>query len=181
MTYITPEDAVCRLLEYAGADLSDPELKDTPRRVLAVLDELRDAAEQVVEATTFDAANRDLIVVRGIQFYSLCAHHMLPFFGTASVGYLPQHKLLGLSKVPRVARKLASVLTTQERFTHALAEAISEMAETPDVAVVTNALHTCAVMRGPRAGGTELVASAMLGAFREDAALRAEFMSVKGD
>ena len=172
------EQAVRTLIAFVGVDPDDKELLDTPRRVLAFLNETRLEAEEFISLTTFSPGTEDLTVIRNVAFHALCSHHMLPYFGHMDVGYLPHDKLLGLSKIPRIVRKAAAGLTTQERVTHVVADQVAAAAGTPDVAVRSVAVHTCAVMRGARAIGTELVASATLGAFRDDAAPRQEFAEV---
>ena len=173
-----PEDAVRRLIEYIGDDPQRPALLNTPARVLRFYDELREAANGSWEPTAFESHVDDLVIVRDIPLYSLCEHHLLPFLGSACVGYLPHGKILGLSKVARTVATCAAAISVQEELAHRVAVRIREYAETQDVAVVTRAVHTCMVMRGAKAIGSETTASAMLGQFREDPALRAEFLSL---
>jgi len=174
-----PEDAVRRLIEYVGADPTTPELVETPRRVLKFLDELRERADGDFEATAFEIDHQDLVVVRTIPLYSLCPHHLLPFFGTAHVGYIPARgRVLGLSKLARAVAKESAGLRTQEALTAAVADSIKQSAQTEDVAVVTKAVHSCMIMRGVKAFGSETITSSMLGEFRAQPALRAEFLSL---
>ena len=173
-----PEDAVRRLIEYVGSDLTRPSLQDTPSRYLRFLDELREAGTAEIATNTFESSVGDLIVTARIPFASLCEHHMLPYWGEASVGYIPHGRLIGLSKTARILAKHAAGLTVQEHLTHAVAKHVAEAASTSDVAVVTTAVHTCMVVRGVRAIGSRTSASAMLGMFRESPALRAEFFAV---
>lgn len=173
-----PEDAVRRLIEYVGDDPAREGLVDTPRRVLAYLDEVREGGKVEVEARTFASASDDLLVVSGIALSSLCEHHMLPYQGTAAVAYIPKERLLGLSKIARLVQQAASGLTVQEDLTRSIAERVIEASGSPDVAVVTEAAHSCMIARGVRAVGSETLASAMLGRFREEDALRAEALAL---
>ncbi len=172
-----PLDAVTRLIEYLGEDPNRASLKLTPERVLRFYDELREGQE--VNVTTFESNVSDLVIVKGISFASLCEHHMLPYWGTATVGYLPDGKILGLSKVPRLVAVCASGLTVQEELSANIAHSVSESANTDNVAVVTKAEHSCMLIRGVKAYGSETVASAMLGEFKESPELRAEFMELR--
>lgn len=176
-----PDDAVRRLIEYMGDDPTREGVKDTPRRVLAFLDEWRTASSETFMATTFPSKHGDLVIVRDVPLFSLCEHHMLPYYGRASIGYIPQGKIIGLSKIPRLVRKLETRLSVQEELTGNIANELAFLVntgKTPDVAVVTACIHTCMAMRGPRAHGTETITSAMLGRFRTSDALRAEFMGL---
>lgn len=173
-----PEDAVSRLIEYLGDDPTRDELLETPARVLRFYDELRTASEQEITATTFDSTTKDLVVISGIPFASLCEHHMLPFFGEAAIGYIPNGYILGLSKPARAVQQAAAALTVQEHLTAQVAEQISEWAKSPNVGVVTTAVHSCMVIRGVKAVGSRTSSSAMLGSFRTAPELRAEFFSV---
>jgi GTP cyclohydrolase I len=174
-----PEDAVRRLIEYAGADPNEVDLKDTPRRVLAFYDELKRGADADVPVTLFaDQRIGDLTLVRAIPFYSLCQHHMLPFFGEMSVGYVPKKEIIGVSKIVRYVKRASSQLQTQEFLSHDVATQLQTAASSEDVAVVARATHTCMTMRGPLAHGSEMVSSAMLGKFRSNEALRQEFLSL---
>lgn len=171
-----PEDAVRRLIEYLGEDPSEARLLDTPARVLRFYDELRDWPS--FEPTTFKTDLDDMVVVSNIPFASLCEHHMLPYYGEANVAYIPNKKLLGLSKIARFVAENAAGLSTQEELTRWVASNIEKATDSGDVAVTTTAVHTCMVMRGPRAIGSRTSSSAMLGKFREAPALRAEFLSI---
>jgi len=171
-----PEDAVRRLIEYLGDDPNRPGVKDTPKRVLKYLDELREGASADFTTTAFESQIDDLIIVSEIGFYSLCEHHMLPYFGTADVGYIPTGQILGLSKLARIVAAESSKLTIQEELSHAIAARVKEAAGCESVAVVTRATHTCMAMRGAKANGAVAIASAMLGEFRENSTLRYEFL-----
>jgi GTP cyclohydrolase I len=178
----SPEDAVRRLIEYAGGDPAHPDLIETPRRVLAFYDEWRTCREAPIRETRFACDTSDLIVVRDIPVFSMCAHHLLPYIGTVHVGYLAKGEVLGLSKIPRIVVQEASSLSMQEdlcaRINRRVAQAVGETSECPDVAVVMSAVHTCMIIRGPRAFGSETVTSSMSGEFRSNQSLRAEFMAL---
>lgn len=173
-----PEDAVRRLIEYLGSDPTDEGLLDTPKRVLRFYDELREVRDAEIIPTTFSSTTQDLVVLSGIPFASLCEHHMLPYFGEASIAYVPHGKILGLSKPARAVQQAAAGLTVQEHVTAQIASQVSDWASSEDVAVVTTAVHSCMVLRGVRALGARASASAMLGKFRDSAPLRAEFFAV---
>ena len=175
-----PADAVVRLLEHIGEDPRREGLIDTPQRVLKALSEMTAGyAEDPVDVlgTTFDVPFDELVAVTGVEFVSLCEHHMLPFTGTACIGYLPGDRVVGLSKLARIVDTFARRLQVQERMTNQIAEAISDVLKPRGVAVVVSGQHSCMSCRGVRKHGT-MVTSAMLGRFRESDALRAEFMAL---
>lgn len=172
-----PLDSVRRLIEYVGDNPERPGLQETPRRVLAFYDELKERREAEFEVTTFETSIDDIVVVKDIPFSSLCEHHMLPYHGTMSAAYLADGTVLGLSKIPRAVTAVAAGLTMQEGVTAQVAKAIQDMAKTEDVAVVSRAIHTCVTMRGPKTPGTEMMASSMHGKFR-DSDMRAEFFGL---
>lgn len=176
-----PEDAVRRLIEYLGEDPTEEDLLDTPKRVLRFYDELREARDAEIVATTFSSTVQDFVVTSGIPFASLCRHHMLPYFGEAAIGYVPHGKILGLSKPPRAVQQAAGALTVQEHLTAQVAEQVREWTASEDVAVVTTAVHSCMVIRGVKALGARTSASTMLGKFRTAPSLRAEFFAVIGE
>ena len=163
----------------------DPEregLVDTPRRVaesLIYLTEGYDAdPRQVVGSALYAHEGDDLVTVRDIPFYTLCEHHVLPFFGRCHIGYLPSGKVIGLSKLPRLVDVFAHRLQLQERLTRQIAEAIDRVLRPRGVAVVMEARHMCLEMRGVEKADTDTVTSCLLGGFRENAALRAEFLDL---
>lgn len=175
--------AVSRVLEELGEDVTREGLVDTPRRVAESLRFLTegygmDPAEIVGTAQFQEAAYDDMVTVRGIGFFSLCEHHLLPFFGTAHVGYIPNGRVVGLSKVPRIVDAFAHRLQLQERLTHQIADALQEVLEPRGVAVVIEARHLCMEMRGVEKQDSETVTSCMLGAFRDDPRTRQEFMEI---
>ena len=124
----------------------------------------------------FDVEYDEMVVVKDIDFYSLCEHHMLPFYGRASVGYLPEDKVIGLSKIPRLVDMFARRLQVQERMTQQIARFLEDLVKPRGVAVVVEATHLCAAMRGVKKNRTRMVTSAMLGAFRTNPSTRGEFM-----
>ena len=134
--------------------------------------------EKVVNNALFESDIEDMVVVRDIEFYSLCEHHMLPFNGRCHVAYIPNGKVLGLSKIARVADMFARRLQIQERLTHQIAEAITGITGCKGCAVVVEAQHMCMVMRGVQKQNSVMKTSAMMGVFRNNPATRAEFFSL---
>ena len=175
-----PTDAVRDLLAYVGEDPSREGLIDTPRRVVKALRELtsgyRDDPADIL-ATTFAADCDEMVVVRTIPFYSLCEHHMLPFHGTATVGYIPTDRVVGLSKIARLVNCFGRRLQIQEQMTRQVVDAIMKHVDPVGAACVIKATHTCMAMRGIRSDG-ETVTSALAGAFLDKPEARAEFMSL---
>lgn len=174
------EAAVANLLESLGFNWTvDEQLRDTPRRVAAsLLEQLR---QDSVTLTTFPNEGYDeLVVGKDIEFHSLCAHHLLPFTGIAHVGYLPDGKILGLSKLARVVDLFAHRLQLQERMTTQIATWLEENLEPKGVGVVVEAEHTCMSVRGVRKPGSRTVTSTLLGTIRDDARTRQEFLSLIG-
>ncbi|MGH7610217.1 MAG: GTP cyclohydrolase I FolE [Candidatus Dormibacteria bacterium] len=176
------EAAVRQLVEAIGEDPRRPGLRSTPRRVaesLAFLTEGYSAdLDLILGAAIFEEDYDELVLVRDIGFYSLCEHHLLPFFGVAHVGYLPHGRLVGLSKLPRVVDAFSRRLQVQERMTSEIAQAIQGYLAPRGVGVVIEADHLCTMMRGVRRPGNRTVTSSMTGIFRRDARTRAEFMDL---
>jgi GTP cyclohydrolase I len=173
---------VARLLEELGEDTTREGLVDTPRRVADSLRHLTegyglDPAEIVGDAL-FSEEYDDLVLVRDINFFSLCEHHLLPFFGRVHVAYLPKGKVVGLSKVPRIVDAFAHRLQLQERLTRQIAEALNDVLEPNGVAVVIEARHLCMEMRGVEKQDSDTLTSCMLGAFRDDSRTRSEFLDL---
>jgi GTP cyclohydrolase I len=181
-----PEDQIPDLVESLLVELGeDPErlgLNATPGRVSRALRELTDGygvrVEDVISNAVFDQDYDEMVVVKDISFYSLCEHHMLPFFGTCHVGYLPKGKVVGLSKIPRLVGVFAHRLQLQERMTREIAEALNEAVAPKGVGVVVEARHLCMEMRGVEKPGGKLLTSCMLGTFRKDPRTRAEFLDL---
>lgn len=182
-TYDAPfENLVREMLVRLNEDPDREGLERTPLRVAKALDFLtsgyRMTVDDVVRGALFEDRCEDMIVVRDIEFYSLCEHHMLPFSGHAHVGYLPNRKIIGLSKVARVIDVFARRLQVQERLSRQVADALMSVLGAKGVAVVMEASHFCMVMRGVQKQDSRTVTSAMLGKFREDPRTRAEFMEL---
>ena len=170
-----------RLLRELGEDPAREGLVDTPGRVVRTLRHLTDgytldAADAIGDAL-FEQDYDEIVVVKDIPFYSLCEHHMLPFFGVAHVAYAPQGRVVGLSKIPRLVDVYAHRLQLQERMTRQIAEGLESVARPGGVAVVVEARHLCMEMRGVQKQG-ETVTSCMLGCFRDDARTRGEFLQL---
>ncbi len=178
------ECAVRTILENIGEDVNREGLLRTPKRVARMFEELTagyhvDPAKLVNNAI-FDDTYDQMVVVRDIDFYSLCEHHLLPFMGKAHVAYLPAGKVIGLSKIPRVVEMFARRLQLQERMTQQIAGFLEETLHPHGVAVVCEAVHLCAAMRGVKKPNTKMVTSAMLGTFRTNEITRHEFFSHVG-
>jgi GTP cyclohydrolase IA len=173
------ERAARELLRAIGADLEDPGVTETPRRVAASLAELVTPAE--FTATLFRNEGYDeLVLVRDISFQSLCMHHLLPFHGVAHVAYLPGDCIIGLSKLARVVEAFARDLQLQERMTVQIADWLEQELAPRGVGVVVSAEHMCMTIRGVRKPGTRTVTSALRGTLRDDARTRQEFFSLVG-
>jgi|SRR3990170_5271454 len=176
--------AIRTLLAELGEDPDREGLAGTPDRVRRMYAELTDGyrtdPETLLNDAAFDVDYDEMVVVRDIEFYSLCEHHLLPFFGKAHVGYLPSGRVIGLSKIPRAVDMFAHRLQVQERLTQQVATFLMERLEPKGVACVIEATHLCTVMRGVRKQEATMVTSAMLGTFRRDAKTRAEFLTFIG-
>jgi GTP cyclohydrolase IA len=174
------ERLIRHLLERLGEDPDREGLRRTPLRVAKALDFLTSGyelgAEEVVRDAVFAEDCKEMVVVRDIEFYSMCEHHMLPFFGRAHVAYLPAGRVIGLSKVARLVDVFARRLQVQERLTNQIADALTQALTPHGVAVVMEASHTCMMMRGVQKQNSTTVTSAMRGTFEEDARTRAELM-----
>jgi len=170
------------LLVELGEDPRRQGLTATPERVARAMRELTDGygvkPEDVIADAIFDQDYDEMVVVKDIAFYSLCEHHMLPFFGHVQVGYLPKGKVVGLSKIPRLVEVYAHRLQLQEQMTKAIAEALNGTLEPRGVGVVVEARHLCMEMRGVETPGGRMITSCMLGTFRRDPRTRAEFLDL---
>jgi GTP cyclohydrolase I len=175
-------DLVETLLAELGEDPERPGLKETPARVARALRQLTDGyavqPEDVIAGAVFEQDYDEMVVVKDIPFYSLCEHHMLPFFGRCHVGYLPKGKVVGLSKIPRLVGVFAHRLQLQERLTKDIAEALNGTLLPRGVGVVVEARHLCMEMRGVEKPGGQMITSCMLGTFRKDPRTRAEFLDL---
>lgn len=175
------ERLVRQMLTEIGEDPEREGLRRTPLRVAKAMDFLtggyQESAEEIIKKAVFDEDVREMVIVRDIEFYSMCEHHMLPFFGHAHVGYLPNGKVVGLSKIARVVDVFARRLQVQERLTSQVANALMDHLGAHGVAVVMEASHTCMMMRGVQKQNSSTVTSAMRGTFENDPRTRSEFMS----
>lgn len=174
------QGAVGRMLEAFGEDPRREGLLKTPDRVARMYEELlagyRTDPIAMVNDALFDVEYDEMVIVRDIEFYSLCEHHMLPFIGRAHVAYIPKGRVIGLSKIPRVVDMFARRLQVQERMTRQIGDFINELLHPRGVAVVVEALHLCSMIRGVKKHDSRMTTSTMLGAFRTDLALRMEFL-----
>jgi GTP cyclohydrolase IA len=177
----TVEAAVRQILTEIGEDPAREGLVGTPDRVHRMYTELTAGyhvdPERLINRAIFDVGYSEMVVVKDIPFYSLCEHHLLPFFGTAAVAYIPRGKVIGLSKIPRVVEMYARRLQVQERLTQQVADFLMDRLAPRGVGVVLEASHLCAVMRGVRKPGTIMTTSAVLGLFRTSDRTRAEFFA----
>jgi GTP cyclohydrolase I len=168
------------LLLAVGEDPNREGLRNTPDRVARMYTELLDGYRidpvALVNGAIFEETYDEMVIVRDIEFYSLCEHHMLPFIGRAHVAYFPHGKVIGLSKIPRIVDMFARRLQVQERMTRQIAEFIDNLLNPYGVAVVVEGLHLCATMRGVKKHDARMTTSAMLGAFRKNLATRQEFL-----
>ncbi len=171
---------VHEMLEQLGEDPSREGLKQTPARVEASLKWLTRGygldVEEVIGDALFEEKHESMICVRDIEIYSMCEHHMLPFFGKAHVAYLPNGRIVGLSKIPRVVEVFARRLQVQERLTDQVAEALCRVLKPLGVGVVIEAYHLCMMMRGVEKQNSKTVTSSLRGAFRDDGKTRDEFL-----
>jgi GTP cyclohydrolase IA len=176
------EQLVHRILEIIGEDPEREGLKKTPQRVANSLTWLTRGYDMdvrdVVGDAVFSETHSSMVMVRDIELYSLCEHHMLPFFGRAHIAYIPDGKIVGLSKLPRIVDMFARRLQVQERLTEQIAEAVQEVLAPKGVGVVIEAMHLCMMMRGVQKQNSQTVTSAVRGIFRNDARTREEFLSL---
>ena len=176
------ESITKELLQLIGEDVNREGLIKTPNRVAKAWDYFsqgyRTKIDDVINNAIFSENCKDMIVVRDIEFFSLCEHHMIPFFGRAHVGYLPNGKIIGLSKIPRIVDMFSRRLQVQERLTDEIAYTIQKILEPIGVAVVMEGRHLCMQMRGVEKQNSLASTSAMLGQFRKSAETRAEFLSI---
>ena len=176
------EDAIRKILEFIGEDPAREGLKRTPERVKEAYEFLTEGYRKdpraLIENSVYSERHEEMILVRDIPIYSLCEHHLLPFYGTAHVGYIPNEKIVGISKIARMVDLFARRLQVQERLTNQVAETLMSVLKPRGVAVVIAAEHLCMQMRGVQKRGTSIVTSSMLGAFRKRPETRAEFMNL---
>ncbi len=174
------QQATTMMLQAFGEDPEREGLLRTPGRVARMYEELLSGYRvdpiAMVNKAVFEEKYDAMVVVRDIEFYSLCEHHMLPFIGRASVAYLADNRVIGLSKIPRIVDMFARRLQVQERMTNQIAEFLMELLQPRGVAVVVDGLHLCANMRGVKKHDARMITSAMLGTFRTNLATREEFL-----
>jgi GTP cyclohydrolase I len=177
----TPEQLIDAFLSKVCPDIYDPEsehFRDTPRRFTKMLTELTDSTEDFT-FTTFDAISQEMVIVRGINFVSLCAHHIAPFTGTCFFAYIPSKKMAGLSKFVHTVRVYSHTMTNQEALTANIADCLDDTLDPMGVAVLMQASHGCMTTRGGLAHGTDTVTSAMRGVFNmHDRTAKSEFMTI---
>src|ERR671928_438989 len=176
------QDLIRKLLADLGEDPTREGLLDTPKRVEKALRFLTSGyaadIDEVLNNALFSVDYSEMVIVKDIDFYSLCEHHLLPFFGKCHVAYLPRKRVIGLSKIPRLVDVFARRLQIQERLTNQIAETIREKIDPLGVAVVCEGTHLCMSMRGVEKQNSFAITSAMLGAFRDNARTRMEFLEL---
>ena len=174
--------AVESLLESIGEDPSREGLQRTPQRVSQSFEELTQGMDQSLEDVVghgvFQEDCSEMVIVKDIEFYSLCEHHLLPFYGRVHVAYIPDGRIIGLSKIPRIVDMFARRLQVQERMTAQIAEAIQEVLRPKGVGVVADAAHLCMMMRGVQKQNSSTMTSCLLGCFRSDPRTRSEFLDL---
>lgn len=178
---VTAIGAVRQLLEFIGEDPERSGLLETPARVLKAWQEMttgynQDPAE--ILSKEFDVTADEMVVLRKVQFYSTCEHHLLPFFGTVTLGYIPTDKVVGLSKLARLVDCFARRLQIQERMTQEIAQAMQDHLQTKGVGVVVHGHHLCMELRGVQKPQGEMITSSLWGRMREDGAVRNEFLQL---
>lgn len=176
------EEQIRELLKYLDNDPSREGLADTPRRVKESLTFLtsgnREDVSKVLEGAIFEEEYDEMVIAKDISLYSLCEHHLLPFFGKCHVAYIPKGRIIGLSKIPRIVQIFSRRLQIQERLTSEIARTLMEHLEPMGVAVTIEAVHLCMAMRGVRKRDSLIITSSMLGAFRTDSKTRMEFLNL---
>ncbi|VUD56625.1 GTP cyclohydrolase 1 [Thalassocella blandensis] len=182
MTDHNTKDHFAKIIESCGEDLNRPGLLDTPKRAAKAFEFLtsgyHETVEKVVNGALFPSDANDMVIVKDIELYSLCEHHMLPFIGKAHVGYIPTGKVLGLSKVARIVDMYSRRLQIQEQLSSQIAHTIAEITGASGVGVVIDAKHLCMMMRGVEKQNSSMRTSAMLGTFRDNPTTRSEFLSL---
>jgi GTP cyclohydrolase I len=179
---MSTQDLIQELLVRLGEDPSREGLQRTPLRVEKSLQELTSGMNQRVEDAighgVFEEDCSEMVIVKDIEFYSLCEHHLLPFYGRVHVAYIPDGKIIGLSKIPRIVDVFSRRLQVQERLTVQIAEAIQDTLRPQGVGVVADAAHLCMMMRGVQKQNSSAVSSCLLGSFRDDPSTRSEFLGL---
>jgi GTP cyclohydrolase I len=176
------KELIRRQIELIGEDPQRDGLRRTPKRVVEALSFFTRGYHQnpktVLNDALFEATSDEMVIVKDIDFYSLCEHHMLPFFGKCHIAYLPTKKVVGLSKLPRLVEIYARRLQIQERMTQQIASTLLELVHADGVGVVVEAQHLCMMMRGVEKQNSYAITSALLGSFRDDARTRSEFINL---
>ncbi len=178
------EKAIREILIGIGEDPERQGLKNTPDRIARMYKELtvgyRVSPQEIINGAIFDIKYDEMVIVKDIEFYSLCEHHLLPFFGTCHVAYVPNGKIIGLSKIPRIVEVFSRKLQVQEKMTVEIADFLDKVLNPEGVAVVAEAYHLCMAMRGIKKAKAKMLTSAMHGVFKEDERTRIEFLSFIG-
>ncbi|MCK5870332.1 GTP cyclohydrolase I FolE [Methylococcaceae bacterium HT1] len=176
------EEYFSKIIEEIGEDVTREGLVDTPKRAAKAFKFLNNGyeknLEEVLNGAIFEADTEDMVIVKDIELYSLCEHHLLPFVGKCHIAYLPQGHVLGLSKLARIVDMYARRLQIQERLTKQIADAVNEAVNAKGVAVVIEAKHMCMMMRGVEKQNSVMTTSVMTGIFRDEMSTRAEFLSL---
>jgi len=174
-------DGISSMLKAIGDGVDAQGTADTPKRVANMYDELLSGYStdpvELLNGAMFDVEYDEMVVVKDIDFYSLCEHHLLPFYGKAHIGYLPNQKVIGLSKIPRLVEMFARRLQVQERMTQQIAATMDDLIQPAGIGVVIEAQHLCAAMRGVRKPNTTMSTSAVRGQFKTNSSTREEFFS----
>ena len=178
------EELYLNVIEELGEDPTREGLLKTPHRVAEAMEFITSGyhqnLEEIVNGAVFNEETDDMVIVRNIEFFSMCEHHMLPFFGHANIAYIPDGKIIGLSKLARITDMFARRMQVQERLTVQIADAVQTILQPKGVAVVIEAKHLCMMARGVEKKSSDMVTSHVLGLFRTDRATRAEFMNLIG-
>ncbi|MGB3750485.1 MAG: GTP cyclohydrolase I FolE [Arcobacteraceae bacterium] len=176
------EDSVKKILEHIGEDPQREGLLDTPKRVQKAWEFMcsgyKQDPKEIMQSALFSSSNDEMVIVKDIEFYSMCEHHMLPIIGKAHIAYIPNGKVIGLSKIPRVVDVFARRLQIQEQLTEQIAEAITEAIAPKGVAVVIDARHMCMEMRGVQKICSSTITSALRGIFKKEKKTKDEFLSI---
>jgi len=176
------EEYFSKIITEIGEDITREGLIDTPKRAAKAFEFLNNGynqtLEEVLNGAIFEADTEDMVIVKDIELYSLCEHHLLPFVGKCHIAYLPQGKVLGLSKLARIVDMYARRLQIQEKLTKQIADAVDEAVGAKGVAVVIEAKHMCMMMRGVQKQNSVMTTSVMTGIFRQELSTRAEFLSL---
>tara|TARA_S200000501_G_scaffold175815_1_gene165494 strand:+ start:3097 stop:3660 length:564 start_codon:yes stop_codon:yes gene_type:complete len=178
----TIEEITRQLIKEIGENPNREGLIKTPKRVAKAWEFIskgyKQDIEDIINGAIFNEEAKDMVIVRDIEFFSLCEHHLLPFFGKAHVGYIPNGKVIGLSKIPRIIDMYSRRLQVQERLTHQIADSLKEVIDPKGVAVVMEGQHMCMQMRGVEKQNSFASTSAMSGQFKKSAETRSEFLSI---